>query len=470
MKHLAIALALFGMSVAAADDSVLSTVEARRAADRAMALELWNWAEVGYQEVQSSARLQKELRDAGFTIRTGVAEMPTAFVAEYGSGKPVIGILAEMDALPGVSQAAVPERSPLRGRISGHACGHHLFGTASTSAGIALKNWLASNRRSGTIRIYGTPAEEGGAGKAYMVRAGLFDDVDVALHWHAGDRNTVTNEPTLANKSAKFRFYGVAAHASAAPERGRSALDAVEAMNFMANLMREHMPEDARMHYIITRGGDAPNVVPEFAEVFYYVRHRNPQVMAELFDRLVKTSEAAALGTGTRVEHEVIHGAFSLLPNDVLANVVDGNLRKVGGITYDTAEQAFAEKLLPTLGKTDIALGSEREIQPIGNRLGQGSTDVGDVSWTVPTIGFRAATWVPGTPAHSWQAVAAGGMSIGFKGMENASRVLALTAVDLFTQPELIAKARAEFERRRGPDFKYVSAVGGRKPPLDYRR
>jgi aminobenzoyl-glutamate utilization protein B len=437
MKHLAIALALFGMSVAAADDSVLRTVEARRAADRAMALELWNWAEVG---------------------------------AEYGSGKPVIGILAEMDALPGVSQAAVPERSPLRGRISGHACGHHLFGTASTSAGIALKNWLASNRRSGTIRIYGTPAEEGGAGKAYMVRAGLFDDVDVALHWHAGDRNTVTNEPTLANKSAKFRFYGVAAHASAAPERGRSALDAVEAMNFMANLMREHMPEDARMHYIITRGGDAPNVVPEFAEVFYYVRHRNPQVMAELFDRLVKTSEAAALGTGTRVEHEVIHGAFSLLPNDVLANVVDGNLRKVGGITYDAAEQAFAEKLLPTLGKTDIALGSEREIQPIGNRLGQGSTDVGDVSWTVPTIGFRAATWVPGTPAHSWQAVAAGGMSIGFKGMENASRVLALTAVDLFTQPELIAKARAEFERRRGPDFKYVSAVGGRKPPLDYRR
>lgn len=470
MKHLAIALALFGMSVAAADDSVLRTVEARRAADRAMALELWDWAEVGYQEVQSSARLQKELRDAGFTIRTGVAEMPTAFVAEYGSGKPVIGILAEMDALPGVSQAAVPERSPLRGRISGHACGHHLFGTASTSAGIALKNWLASNRRSGTIRIYGTPAEEGGAGKAYMVRAGLFDNVDVALHWHAGDRNTVTNEPTLANKSAKFRFYGVAAHASAAPERGRSALDAVEAMNFMANLMREHMPEDARMHYIITRGGDAPNVVPEFAEVFYYVRHRNPQVMAELFDRLVKTSEAAALGTGTRVEHEVIHGAFSLLPNDVLANVVDGNLRKVGGITYDAAEQAFAEKLLPTLGKTDIALGSEREIQPIGNRLGQGSTDVGDVSWTVPTIGFRAATWVPGTPAHSWQAVAAGGMSIGFKGMENASRVLALTAVDLFTQPELIAKARAEFERRRGPDFKYVSAVGGRKPPLDYRR
>lgn len=457
-------------TVASADDALLKLVEARRANDRAVALQLWNWAEVGYQEEQSSARLQKELRDAGFSVRAGVAGMPTAFVAEYGSGKPVIAILAEMDALPGVSQAATPERSPLRGRISGHACGHHLFGTGSTSAGIAVKNWLIANRRGGTIRVYGTPAEEGGAGKSYLVREGLFNDVDVALHWHAGDRNAVTNEPTLANKSAKFRFSGVAAHAAAAPERGRSALDGVEAMNFMANLMREHIPEDARMHYIITRGGDAPNVVPEFAEVFYYVRHRNPMVMAEIFDRLVATSEAAALGTGTTVKHEVIHGAYSLLPNDVLATTVDTNLRRVGGVTYDSAEQAFAEKLFTTLGKTDVALGSEREVQPIGRRLGMGSTDVGDVSWVVPTIGFRTATWVPGTPAHSWQAVAAGGMTIGLKGMENASKILALTAVDLLTQPELIARARAEFEQRRGAEFKYRSAVGDRAPPLDYRR
>ncbi|MEY2624960.1 MAG: amidohydrolase [Gammaproteobacteria bacterium] len=461
---------LLTSAVASADDALLKLVEARRATDRAVALQLWNWAEVGYQEEQSSARLQKELRDAGFSVRSGVAGMPTAFVAEYGSGKPVIAILAEMDALPGVSQAATPERSPLKGRISGHACGHHLFGTGSTSAGIAIKNWLVANRRGGTIRVYGTPAEEGGAGKSYMVREGLFSDVDVALHWHAGDRNAVTNEPTLANKSAKFRFTGIAAHAAAAPERGRSALDGVEAMNFMANLMREHIPEDARLHYIITRGGDAPNVVPEFAEVFYYVRHRNPMVMAEIFDRLVAISEAAALGTGTTVKHEVIHGAYSLLPNDVLATTVDGNLRRVGGVTYDPAEQAFAEKLFATLGKTDVALGSERDVQPIGRRLGMGSTDVGDVSWVVPTIGFRTATWVPGTPAHSWQAVAAGGMTIGLKGMENASKILALTAVDLFTQPELVARARAEFEQRRGVEFKYRSAVGDRAPPLDYRR
>jgi aminobenzoyl-glutamate utilization protein B len=453
-----------------ADETLLRFVESRRAVDRAVAQELWNWAEVGYQEEQSSARLQKELRAAGFTVRAGVAGMPTAFVAEYGSGKPVIAILAEMDALPGVSQAAVPERSPLRGRISGHACGHHLFGTGSVSAGIAIRQWLATNRRSGTIRVYGTPAEEGGAGKAYMVREGLFGDVDIALHWHAGDRNSVTNEPTLSNKSAKFRFAGIAAHAAAAPERGRSALDGVEAMNYMSNLMREHVPDDARMHYIITRGGDAPNVVPESAEVFYYVRHQNPLIMADIFDRLLKVAEAAALGTGTNVQHEVIHGAYSLLPNDALAEVVDAQLRRVGGVTYDAAEQDFAERLFKTLGKTELGLGSEREIQPVDRRRTSGSTDVGDVSWTVPTIGFRTATWVPGTPAHSWQAVAAGGMSIGFKGMENASKVLALTAVELFTQPDLITAARTEFEQRRGADFRYVSVVGDRAPPLDYRR
>jgi aminobenzoyl-glutamate utilization protein B len=453
-----------------ADETLLRFVESRRAVDRAVAQDLWNWAEVGYQEEQSSARLQKELRAAGFTVRAGVAGMPTAFVAEYGSGKPVIAILAEMDALPGVSQAAVPERSPLRGRISGHACGHHLFGTGSVSAGIAIRQWLATNRRSGTIRVYGTPAEEGGAGKAYMVREGLFGDVDIALHWHAGDRNSVTNEPTLSNKSAKFRFAGIAAHAAAAPERGRSALDGVEAMNYMSNLMREHVPDDARMHYIITRGGDAPNVVPESAEVFYYVRHQNPLIMADIFDRLLKVAEAAALGTGTNVQHEVIHGAYSLLPNDALAEVVDAQLRRVGGVTYDAAEQDFAERLFKTLGKTELGLGSEREIQPVDRRRTSGSTDVGDVSWTVPTIGFRTATWVPGTPAHSWQAVAAGGMSIGFKGMENASKVLALTAVELFTQPDLITAARTEFEQRRGADFRYVSVVGDRAPPLDYRR
>lgn len=470
LASLAVATLLSTAAAAAPDDAVLRFVEARRDADHAVALDIWKWAEVGYQEQQSSARLQEQLKAAGFDVKVGVADMPTAFVATYGSGKPVIAILAEMDALPGVSQAAVPERSPLKGRLSGHACGHNLFGTGSTSAGIAVKQWLEKNRIPGTVRVYGTPAEEGGAGKAYMVRAGLFDDVDVALHWHADDRNAVTNDPSMANKSAKFRFHGVASHAAAAPDRGRSALDGVESMDYMVNMMREHMPQEARIHYVITRGGEAPNVVPEFAEVFYYVRHRDPRVMQELFDRVVKASEGAAIGTGTTVDHEIIHGAYSLLPNDALAKAVQSNLQRVGGVQYDAAERAFAEKLITTFTRPERTLGSEREIMPLATKPSYGSTDVGDVSWVVPTMGFTTATWVPGTSAHSWQAVAAGGMSIGLKGMENAAKVLALTATELYRDPKLIAAARKEFDDRRGPGFKYASFVGDRAPPLDYRR
>lgn len=471
LAGLALLVGVVPAALAASDEAtLLSTIDARRDADRGVALDLWKWAEVGYQEEQSTARLQKELRDAGFAIETGVAGIPTALVATWGQGGPVIALLAEMDALPGVSQDAVPERAPLKGRLSGHACGHHLFGTGATSAAIAVKAWLEKSGRRGTIRLYGTPAEEGGAGKAYMVRAGLFRDVDAVLHWHPSDHNAVWNEPTLANKSAKFRFRGQASHAAAAPDRGRSALDGVEAMNFMANLLREHVPQDVRIHYVITRGGDAPNVVPEFAEVFYYVRHRDPRVMDEVFQRLVRTAEAAALGTGTRVEHEIIHGAYSLLPNDALAKAVDVHLRRVGGVQYSPDERAFAEKLATSLGGTKRALGSEREVEPIASDLTYGSTDVGDVSWTVPTIGFRTATWVPGTPAHSWQAVAAGGTSIGLRGMENASKVLALTAAQLYSEPKLLAAAKREFEQRRGADFRYVPFVGDRAPPLDYRR
>jgi aminobenzoyl-glutamate utilization protein B len=458
------------MACAASEEFVLRTIESRRAVDRSVALDLWNWAEVGYQEQQSTARLQEQLKTAGFDVKADVAGIPTAFVASYGSGKPIIAILAEMDALPGVPQAAMPERSPLPGRVAGHACGHHLFGAGSTSAAIAVKEWLVRTKTRGTIRLYGTPAEEGGAGKVYMVRAGLFDDVDVALHWHPSDRNTLLNVPTLANKSAKFRFRGFASHAAGAPERGRSALDGVEAMDTMVNLMREHVPSDTRIHYVITRGGEAPNVVPAFAEVYYYVRHPDPRVMQEIFDRIVRASEGAALGTGTTVEHEIIHGTYSLLPNDALAAIAQKSLQKVGGVQYDEQERAFAEKILPTLDEPDIELGSERTVIEPETKAVMGSTDVGDVSWTVPTIGLRIATWVPGTPSHSWQAVAAGGMTIGLKGMENAAKALALTATKIYTDPQVLRAAQAEFQKRRGADFKYVPLIGERAPPLEYRR
>jgi aminobenzoyl-glutamate utilization protein B len=464
------ALPVRGADLTARDrDFLLRSVDghAKDSADAALAI--WRLAEVGYQERQSTAVLQKELADAGFTVQAGVADMPTGFIATAGAGKPVIAILAEFDALPGLSQAAVAARSPIEGKNAAHACGHNLFGAGSAAAAIAVKEWLASRGLPGTIRLYGTPAEEGGAGKVYMVRAGLFNDVDVALHWHAGDRNDASQNGSNSNKSGKFRFHGVSSHAAAAPEKGRSALDAVEAMDMMANMMREHMPQEARMHYVITRGGAAPNVVPDFAEVFYYVRHPDPKVVHALWERLTKIAEGAALGTGTTWDVEIIHGAYPLLPNHTLGHVMQANLERVGGVRYDAAETAFAKEIYATLTSPSRALGSERVVQPYAPEQHYGSTDVGDVSWAVPTVGLNTATWVPGTSAHSWQAAAAAGMSIGLKGMDNASKVLAFTAARLYLDPALVKQARAEFEKARGADFVYQPMVGDRKPPLDYR-
>jgi len=452
-----------------AKQEVSRAIEARSQRYSEIAQQIWELAEVGYQEEHSSQLLQWELEESGFSVQTGVADIPTAFVASYGSGSPVVGILAEFDALPGLSQAAVPERQALESD-AGHACGHHLFGTASTGAAIAVKDWLASTGTSGTIRVYGTPAEEGGAGKAYIARAGLFDDVDVALHWHPADRNDASPGNSLANKSAKFRFHGIATHAAAAPERGRSALDGVEAMNHMVNLMREHVPQEARIHYVITHGGRAPNVVPDFAEAYYYIRHPDVATAKRLFERVAQAAEGAALGTGTRLEYEIIHGIYNLLPNETLGRLMDTNLRRLGGVTYDHAENEFARMIRPTLGDTEIALGSEAEIQPFAIKSGGGSTDVGDISWLVPTAGLDTATWVPGTSAHSWQAVAAGGTSIGTKGMLLAAETLAWTAVDLFLDPTHVVMARQELEQRRGADFVYEALIGDRAPPLDYRK
>ncbi len=451
-------------------DQVASFVDAGRDRYADIAHQIWEFAEVGYQETRSAALLSAELESAGFTVQRGVAGIPTAFVANYGAGVPVIGILGEYDALPGISQDATPTRKPLIESGAGHACGHHLFGTASTAAAIAVKEWLDQSGTQGTVRFYGTPAEEGGAGKVYLVRDGLFDDVDVVLHWHPGDRNDASPETSLANRSAKFRFHGLSSHAAGSPERGRSALDGVEAMNAMVNLMREHVPQETRMHYVITRGGFAPNVVPDFAEVYYYVRHPSATTLLGIWDRVLNAAEGAAIGTGTRVEHEVIHGIYSLMPNDVLSRLMDDNLRKTGGVEYSESEREFATKIRATLNEPDLPLGSETTIQPYELKRSGGSTDVGDVSWVVPTAGLSTATWVPGTSAHSWQAVAAGGTSIGSKGLLLAAKVLAMTAVDLYTEPNLIRDAREEFEQRRGPEFQYHSLVGDRAPPLDYRR
>ena len=389
--------------------AVQKSIDKRAKKYEQIAKSIWNFAEVGYQEEKSSGLLKKTLSDEGFSIKSGVAKIPTAFVAEYGSGQPVIGILAEFDALPGISQEVATQRQPIENQGAGHACGHHLFGTASTAAAIAVKDYLKKTGQKGTIRLYGTPAEEGGSGKVYMVRAGLFDDVDVVLHWHAGDRNTANPSTSMANRSAKFRFHGYSAHAAGAPEKGRSSLDAVEAMNHMVNLMREHIPDGSRIHYVITRGGNAPNVVPDYAEVFYYVRDFNVDILEGLWTRVIKTAEGAALGTGTRLEYEIIHGNRPVLANDVAQKIMYENLVEIGGVTYTKKEREFAVQIYKTLRSPDKEISSAAEVQPYKFTRGKGSTDVGDVSWMVPTAGLRTATWVPGTSAHTWQAVAAGG-------------------------------------------------------------
>ena len=466
-----VATPALGQQLAPADSQqLLASVTANEKAIGDTALRIWNYAEVGYKETQSSALLQSKLKAAGFTVRAGVAGEPTAFVASFRSGAgPVIGVLAEYDALPGLSQLAQPTRAPGTG-AAGHGCGHNLFGTASTYAAIAVKEWMVKNKVAGEIRVYGTPAEEGGSGKVYMVRAGLFDDVDTVLHWHPGNANSAVQGPSMANISGKFRFHGKSAHAAGNPDKGRSALDGVEAMDAMTNLMREHIPDRTRIHYVITKGGKAPNVVPDEAEVYYYVRHTDPQIVKDTWKWVTEAAEGAAMGTQTKVDWEVTGGVYSLLPNAALMAVMDRSLHTAGTIAWTPQEKAFATTLQGSMTNPP-AIDSVGTIVPaklVDDAMG-GSTDVADVSWTTPTVGLSTATFVPGSAGHSWQNVAAAGSSIGVKGAVLATKTLALAAADLFRNPATIAAAKQEFATRRGADFKYQAMLGDRKPPLDYR-
>jgi len=480
LRHAAVAatfIALAGLAGSARQTpatprGIVSSLDARKDQYAAVARQIWDYAELGFQEEKSSALLQKTLADAGFVVEKGVAGMPTAFTASFGSGKPVIVLIGEFDALPGLSQAAGDgARNPLKAGAPGHGCGHNLLGTASAAAAIALKEWLVQTKRPGTLRYYGSPAEEGGGGKVYMVREGLLRDVDAVIGWHPGDQNIANPSSSLATIAADVRFYGTAAHAAASPDRGRSALDGIEAFDYMLNMMREHVPQETRIHYVIKKGGVASNIVPDFAEGEYQARHPDMRVLQGIWDRVLKAAEGAALGTGTRVEHQVITSYWNVLPNETLAAVQHRNLSKVGGVQYSAEEQAFAEKIRATLISPATPMGSQMNVQPITLGLvGSASTDMGDISWNVPTVQMSAATFAPGVPAHSWQAVACAGMSIGVKGMMVAAKTMALTAADLFADPATIAKAKEEFlQKRGGADFKYTTIVPTR-PPFDYRK
>jgi aminobenzoyl-glutamate utilization protein B len=448
---------------------LITSITGRETQSWDAALQIWNWAEPGYQEVKSAALLSDMLREAGFRITTNVAGIPTAFTAEIGSGKPVIGILGEYDALPGLSQAAVPYREPRADVTCGHGCGHHLFGVASASAAIALGEQIQAGQLHGTLRYYGCPAEEGGSAKAFMVREGLFKDLDACVHWHPSSSNSAGDRSSLARIAVKFRFHGQAAHAAGAPEQGRSALDAVELTNYAAELLREHVPEESRIHHVITAGGEAPNVVPAFAEVYYYIRHPKAVVVKDLYARLKKCAEAGALATETRLELVEEGGIVEILPNAALAKVTLKNLRDLNDLQYDEAEREFAIRLQQEVAKPE-PLEKIGEVTDRSGTVGMGSTDVGDVSWVVPTTGFSAGCWVPGTPAHSWQAVASGGTTIGKKGMQLAAKVLATTCWDLFNSPDVLKEAQEEHERRL-TGAEYVPLIGSdQAPPLDYRK
>ena len=450
--------------------AVTGRVEAHAARFGEISRLIWEYAEPGYQEARSAALLKEELRKEGFRIRDSIGGIPTAFLAEWGSGKPVVGFMGEYDALPGLSQEAEPVRKPRIEGGYGHGCGHNLLGAGSALAAVAAKEVLESERLPGTVRFYGTPAEEGGGGKVYMIRAGVFDDADAVLHWHPEDRSIATDTSTLAILSARFRFEGRPAHAAAAPEKGRSALDAALLMAHAVDMLREHVPSTTRIHYIISNGGEAPNIVPAVSEIYLYARHPEMSELDAIWQRIVRCAEAGALATETRMTQTLTNSNYDVLPNDALTLMLYGNLKYVGGVKYTPDEQQFAEAIRKTLTETGLPLGSQEGIRPLNEYLAIASTDAGDVSWIVPTGWIHAATHVPGVVNHSWQTTACVGTSIGRKGMVLAAKTLALTAVELLTDPVQLKAARDSFEQRRAGRVYKSRVPPDAKPPLDYRR
>jgi aminobenzoyl-glutamate utilization protein B len=467
-NRICILLSLLAAGRLSAADDVLARVAAHADRFGAVSRQIWETPELGYHEDKSSALLQQELRANGFEVRAGLAGMPTAFTASFGSGSPVIALMGEFDALPGLSQKEAPALSPVVAGAPGHGCGHNLLGSASALAAVAIKEEIEARGLKGTVRYYGTPAEEGGGGKIYMIHAGLFRDVDAVLAWHPGDSNRVNLGSLLAENGGRFRFYGVASHAAAAPERGRSALDGLMIMLNAIEFLREHVPQETRIHYIITNGGAAPNVVPAFAEANLIARHPDAQVLNGIWERIMDCARAGALASGTRMEFVQGTNYANVLPNDTLSEVLSRAMQKAGGYEYTPAERTFAQELQKTLGFEVKTPGPEHVQTDKSEAVSSASSDSGDVSWVVPTAQFTTATFVPGVGAHTWQAAACAGSSIGRKGMLVAARTLALAAVEIFQTPaEVVAAREAYTKRLAGRKWTTHVPVDG-KPPLDY--
>jgi aminobenzoyl-glutamate utilization protein B len=445
-------------------EAAAASVEAQRADLASLADQVWGFAETALRETRSAALLAAHAEKHGFRVERGVAGMPTAFVASYGQGRPVVAVLGEYDALPGLSQKAVPERAVLREGAPGHGCGHNLLGAASLGAAIAVKELIAAGKLPGTVRYYGTPAEEAVGGKVYMTRDGLFRDVDVVLAWHPDVRSQADTEGGQALVDLMVEFQGRTAHAAFDPWNGRSALDAAELFTHGVNMMREHVKPTVRMHYVIPDGGDVPNVVPAHAKVWIWARDFERKGVQDVLERLRKVAEGAALMAGVTSKVTVQAGDYEILVNEAGERLLDANLRWLGPIAYSSEEDAFARALQKSAGVEPT--GMDTSVGPLeGQEKEGGSTDVGDVSWNVPTLHVSVVTAPRGVPWHAWPVVAAGGMSIGHKGMILAAKTLAATMVDLLDDPAALAAVRAEFAAKT-KGFVYEPFIPDGPPPV----
>ncbi|MGG1215460.1 M20 family metallopeptidase [Micromonospora provocatoris] len=431
--------------------------------------QIWGYAETGFEEFQSAQLLCNTLEEEGFTVEKGVGNIDTAFIGSYGTGKPIIAVLGEFDALTGLSQVGGDiQYNPEVTNGNGHGCGHNLLGTGALAAAIAIRSYLKENNLEGTVRYYGCPGEEIGSGKTFMVREGLFDDVDFAVCWHPWSRNSVWSMSSLACYEVSFRFKGKSSHAASTPHLGRSALDAVELMNVGVNYLREHIIPEARVHYAVTNtGGVSPNVVQEKADVLYFIRAPRVAQAEEIYQRICDVARGAALMTGTQVEIDFASAASDILPNNTLEKVMHDNFVALGVPQYDEKEQQFAKDIRATLSeadkKEDIKANKELEgkdlahvIDPFipSNGILPGTSDVGDVSWVVPTVQCMVACEPIGTPLHTWQIVSTGKTSIAHKGMLHAGKVMAATAIEVLQNPEILEKAKLELiEQRNGEEY-----------------
>ena len=427
---------------------------------------VWEYAELGLVEYKSSELLADELESHGFRVERGVAGMPSAFMGIWGSGKPVIGIMGEYDALPGISQKPVPYKEPLREGAPGHGCGHNIHGASGMAGAIALRYAMEKTGLEGMIKFFGTPAEENYDGKVFMARAGLFDDVDACLSHHPSQMNTAGLGSSNAMNSVKFHFHGKTAHAASSPEQGRSSLDAVELMNIGVNFMREHVVEKARIHYVIEEGGGQPNVVPDYARTWYYIRAPERDQVDRIHDWILKIAEGAALMTGTTLKVEFLGGIYNKMPNKTLSELVIANMREIGAPTYTVEELEFARKIGETIPPEQKRDGLRKREIPDWERyidvdlvtdildpwdegkVSGGSTDVSDISWNTPTMEFSTTAAVLGTPGHFWHFVSTSGMSVGHKSLIFAAKTIAGAALDLMTMPEVLEKAKEEHKER----------------------